>query len=74
VKKATKIVKKIEYVEEALPDGSKKRKAIEKLENKLDKLLGKKILIELSRLLKRGSISQQAYDVLHSDIEWMIDH
>ena len=74
VKKAVKIVKRVSYIEETLPDGSKKRKKIEKLETAFDKLLGKKLLNELAKQLKRGTITQQAYDVLRADVEWLLEY
>lgn len=74
LKKATKVKKKIEYIEETLPDGTKKQKKIEKLETWFDKLLGKKVLAELQKQLKSKNITQQAYDTLRADVEWILEH
>jgi len=76
VKKAKaiiKIEKKIEIIVEKLPNGKKKEKKIEKLETKIDKKAAKALLVELKGYNK-DKINQQAYDIIKTDLEWLINN
>ncbi len=70
---ATKIEKKIVTVEEKLPGKPKVIKQIEKLETRLDKVLGKAILKDLDAKYPK-SINVQAYALLTEDINWLINN
>ncbi len=51
-----------------------KQKKVEKIEKKIDKILAKLVKIELDGLLKKKIINQQAYNLLKSDLDWLINN
>ena len=70
---AIKIEKKIVLIEEKLPSKPKVIKQIEKLEARLDKVLGKAILKDLDSKHPK-SVNDQAYNLLVEDINWLINN
>jgi len=71
---AIKFNKKIEKVVERLPDGSKREKRVEKFNVKVNKILAKLFEVELKALLKKDKITQEAYDLIICDIEYLINN
>lgn len=47
-------------------------KRIERLEERLDKILGKRFLGEIEKRKNSGLLNEQAYQLLKEDIEWML--
>ena len=74
IHKTTKIVEKIQQAEEKLSGKPKIAEKIQKIEKRLDALLGKLILHKLMVLQRKGDINQQAYDIISSDINWLINN
>lgn len=74
VNAAIKFSKKIEKVKERLPDGSIKEKRVEKFSVKVNKILAKLFEKELEILLKKGKITQEAYDLIFYDVEYLINN
>ena len=72
LEKMMKIENKIEILEETLPDGSKKEKQIEKLENKIDKVLATQFLKDLEKGYNKEQINQQTYSLIKEDILWLL--
>ncbi|MFA6551913.1 MAG: hypothetical protein WCT19_00235 [Candidatus Paceibacterota bacterium] len=73
LKAAIRIDKKIETIEEKL-NGKKVVKRIEKFEKRIDKILVRLLLTEL-KLYKNGKIlSDQGYQILSEDINWLINN
>lgn len=71
---AIKFSKKIEKVKERLPDGSVKEKRTEKLKVKINKILAKLFEKELNILLKKNKITQEAYNLIIYDVEYLINN
>lgn len=69
-----KIEKRIEVLEEKLPNNQKVLKRIEKLEKKIDKILGERFLKELGTFYEKGRINIEAYQLLKEDIEWLLSN
>ena len=74
LKTAIRIEKKIEFLEEKLPGKPNVVKRIEKLEERLDKILGKKLLDMPELQHSNGKINDSGYQVLKADIEWILDN
>ena len=72
--KIIKLNKKFETIVEKLPDGSKRKKKVEKVEVKIDKVLAKLLNIELRILLKKEKINEQAFDLLKKDLYYLINN
>ena len=71
---AARIEKKIEYIDLILPNNQKSRKRIERLEKRLDKILGKTLLNEVERQYTKGNINQLARDIIKEDLQWLMKH
>ena len=54
-------------------DGSRIQKRVQKVEQRLDKVLARSILNDLKRQKGKG-INDQAYDLLTEDINWLINN
>ena len=74
INKATKLITKIQRVEQKLSDKPKALDKIQKIEKKLDAILGKLILIKLSVFKRIKAINQEAYDTISADINWLINN
>ena len=72
LKAAIKVQKRIEILEEKLPNKPKVIKRIERLEKRLDKVLGTAFLKQLEKEYNKGSINQQAFSILKEDIAWLL--
>jgi len=72
LKSAIKIERRIELLEEKLPGKSRIIKQIEKLEKRLDRVLGTAFLNQLEKEYNKGNINQRAYDILKEDILWLL--
>jgi hypothetical protein len=72
VNAAIKFSKKIEKVKERLPDGSVKEKKVEKFSFKVNKILANLFKKEIEFLLNKGKITQDAYDLIIYDIDYLI--
>ncbi len=70
---AIKLEKRIEIIEEKLPNGQKSQKRVEKLEKHIDKILGKAFLKELEAQREKH-INDQAYELLKEDITWLLNN
>ena len=73
LKTAIKMEKRVELLEEKLPNRPKVIKRIERLEKQLDKVLGTSFLKQLEKEYNRDNINEQAYNLLKEDIEWLLD-
>ena len=69
---AIRIEKRIEVLEEKLPDKPKIIKKIERLEKHLDRVLGTAFLNQLEKEYNKGNINEQAYNLLKEDIGWLL--
>lgn len=69
---AIRVEKKIELLEEKLPGKPKVVKRIERLEKRLDKVLGAAFLKQFEKEYNKGNINQQAHSLLKEDIEWLL--
>jgi hypothetical protein len=49
-------------------------KQIEKLEARIDRILGQKFVGELEKKYQKQLISGEAYSLLKEDVEWMINN
>lgn len=74
LKTAIKIEKRIKILEEKLPNKLKVIKRIERLEKRIDKVLAIQFLNQLEREYNKGSINEQAYNLLKEDVEWLLVH
>jgi len=74
VNAAIKFSKKIEKVKEKLPDGSVREKRVEKFSIKVNKILVNLFEKELELLLKKGKITQDAYNLIIYDVEYLINN
>ena len=74
VNKAIKFNKKIDKVIERLPDGSKREKKVEKFDIKINKILVKLFIAELKLLLRKEKITQEAYDLITADVEYLTNN
>jgi len=72
--KATKLVSVIQRLEDKMSGMPKVLQKIQKVEKRLDKIMGKLMLLDLSVLKKTKAINQQAYDVIFSDIDWIVNN
>ena len=63
----------VKYYLLAIPGGGIPN-AVKKVNKKLDIVLGKAILLNLKVLQKNGLISQQAYNLLSEDVNWLINN
>ena len=72
LKTAIKMKKRVELLEEKLPNRPKVIKRIERLEKQLDKVLGTSFLRQLEKEYNRDNINKQAYNLLKEDIEWLL--
>lgn len=73
LKLATRIEKRVEYLEEKLPGKSKLMRKIEKFEEKFDKTLLRLIVQDLEKKHPKY-INDQAYRILVEDLNWMINN
>lgn len=71
VNAAIKFSKKIEKVKERLPDGSVKEKKVEKFSVKVNKILVNLFTRELEVLFNKYRITQEAYDLIMYDVEYL---
>jgi len=71
---AMKFSKKIDIIKERQPDGSIKEKRIERFEIKVNKILSKLFIIELQALFKKKMITQDAFNLIKSDVEYLINN
>ncbi|MBU2472972.1 hypothetical protein KKE74_02985, partial [Patescibacteria group bacterium] len=74
INKATKLITKIQRIKQKLSDKHNLLKKVQKIERRLDDALSRIILRKLAVLKKTGTINQQAYDVISSDINWLINN
>ena len=72
IKSIIKIEKKIEIIKERLPNGRMIERRIEKLEKRIDRILAKLLLKEIAKWHDRHFITDQGYNILKEDIEWLI--
>ena len=72
INNSIKIEKKIITLTEQLPGKPKVAKKIEKLQSRLDKILGVNVVKELDTQLGKGNITQRGYDVIKADIQWLL--
>lgn len=73
LKTIIKVEKKIEILGKRLRGNPKVIKRIEKLEKRLDKVLGTAFLKQLEKEYNKGNINEQAYNLLKADIEWLLE-
>jgi len=71
---AIKIEKVIEFLKDKNSTKPGVLKRIERLEKRLDKVLGKEFLKALETHYKKGKINVQAYTLLTEDINWLLNH
>ena len=57
-----------------MPDGSKKDKRIQKLENKIDKMLATQFLKDLEKDYNKSRINNKAYGLIKEDILWLLEN
>lgn len=69
-----KIQKRIDIIEERLPNGKRKQVKVERFEKKVDKILAKLLVLELDLLLKKKSITRDAHNILKEDLIWLINN
>ncbi|TSC84863.1 MAG: PGAP1 family protein [Parcubacteria group bacterium Gr01-1014_13] len=69
-----KIEKRIDILEEKLLIKPKVAKLIERLENKIDRVLAKQLLRELDHYKERGWMNDTAHDLLAEDINWLLNN
>lgn len=69
-----KIQKKIDTIEERLPNGKKRQVKIERIQIVVDKILAKLFILELDVLLRSKNIKQEAYNIIKEDINWLINN
>ncbi len=69
---AIRIEKKIVMLTEQLPGKPVVVKRVEKLQSRLDKVLGVNVLKELDAQLAKGNITQQGYATIKADIQWLL--
>jgi pimeloyl-ACP methyl ester carboxylesterase len=74
VNSAIKFNKKIDIIKERQKDGSIKEKRIERFEIKANKILARLFVIELRTLLKKKTITQDAFDLIKNDVEYLINN
>ncbi len=74
LQKIIKLEKRIQILEEKLPNGAKFTKKIEKIEKRIDKILGKSFLKELQENYKKGIINDKAFNLLTEDINWLLNN
>ncbi len=70
--KIIKFEKRIEVLEEKLPN--RKNIIVERIEKRIDKILGKLFLKKLEKFYEQGYINDRAYDLLKEDISWLLDN
>ena len=74
LKSAIKIEKRIEILEEKLPDKPKVIKQIEKFVKRINKVLATQFLNQLEGEYNKGNLNEQAYNLLKEDVGWLISH
>lgn len=74
INKATKLIKRINELEEKLNNKPKVLKKIQKMEKKLDIKLDKFILNNLTALQNDGVINEEAYNLIYANINWLINN
>ncbi len=72
--KIIKIEKRIEVLEEKLPGKPKVIKRIERLEKRVDKILSKDLLKDLSHYRDKGWLNDVGYNLLTEDINWLLNN
>lgn len=71
--KAVKLERILAYLTEQLPNTPRVVKKIERVEKRIDKILGKNFLRELDK--QRGkTLKEQGYQLLLEDIRWLLDN
>src|SRR3989344_7961419 len=73
INKAVKLITLIQYVEQQVGDETALQ-AVETVEKKLDITFGNQFLTYLQTPKSLKSINQQAYDLIYSDINWLINN
>lgn len=71
---AIKFNKKIDIIKEKQPGGSIKEKRVERFETKVNKILVKLFTLELQVLLKKKTITQDAFNLIKSDVDYLINN
>jgi pimeloyl-ACP methyl ester carboxylesterase len=71
---AIKFNKKIDIIKERQQDGSIKEKRVERFEIKVNKILVQLFTLELKTLLKKKMITQDAFNFIKNDIEYLINN
>lgn len=72
LERAVKITEKIEFLEEKLPGKPKVIKRIERLEKRLDRVLGHKMIEDLEKDYRKGLITESGYMLIKADVEWLL--
>ncbi|HEY4504230.1 MAG TPA: hypothetical protein VJI73_00475 [Candidatus Paceibacterota bacterium] len=72
VSRIIKIEKRIEILEEKLPDGKKKEKWIGHLERRIDKVLAIQFLKDLEKSYTKKQLNEQAFNLIKEDILWLL--
>ena len=71
--KAVELEKRIQLLEEKILGKPSVIKRVEKLEKRIDKVLGKEFIKELNK--QRGkTLNEQGYQLLLEDIQWLLDN
>jgi pimeloyl-ACP methyl ester carboxylesterase len=70
VERTVRWEKKISEIEEKI-GGKKVRKKVERLENRIDKILAKALILEL-KAYRKDKINEQAYNLIKEDLEWLL--
>ena len=74
LQKTIKLEKRIETLEQKLPNESKLTRRIERIEKRIDKILGKSFLKELQENYKKRIINDKAFNLLTEDINWLLNN
>lgn len=69
-----KINKRIDVMQEKMPDGRFVQHKVERMEEKIDKILGRILIKDIDKWYNQGKINQQGYDLIKGDIQWLIDN
>jgi len=73
INNAIRLEKRIVFLEERLSGRPRLIKRIEKLEARIDKILGRLVLKELDTHLRKKNITQQGYNIIKADIQWLLN-
>ena len=65
---------RIDRREDKLGEKPRVAKRLEKLENRIDKVLARSFLRKLEKEFNKGNIAEQAYRLLKEDVGWLIEN